>query len=299
MRESRQVSVIIPSYNRASLIRAAAQSVLSQTYPDITLIIVDDCSDDDTEAAVKSIGDARVRYFRMERNCGACAARNKGIELAAGAFIAFNDSDDQWLPDKIERQLEFLEKNCADIVLCKMECRTPDGKLTRPFPNLDGDRRLSYQELLRYNAASTQTMLGRAECFREVRFDERMPRLQDWDEILRLSRKFSVFYQNEILVHTFFQNDSISARPEKGAAAMERLFEKHRDAILSDRAAAESFFRKKAAFMTRAGLSAVRERTAAFRARPSLMNFARLLRDAAATAVRRRNLHDIIGGGIN
>lgn len=72
-----------------------------------------------------------------------------------------------------------------------------------------------------------------------------MPRLQDWDETLRLSKKYSVFYQNEILVHTFLQKDSISTHPEKGITAMQKLFEKHKDAILSSPDIAESFCRKK------------------------------------------------------
>ena len=84
-------------------------------------------------------------------------------------------------------------------------------------------------------------------------FDATMPRLQDWDEVLRLSQKFSVFYQNKILVHTFFQKDSISTHPEKAVLAMQKIFEKHKDAILSDPAIVESFFKKKASFVCKTG----------------------------------------------
>ena len=253
------VSVVIPTYNRSRIICASVNSVLNQTYKNIELIVVDDCSTDDTERTIRSMSDTRIKYIKLERNSGACVARNTGIEKAAGTFIAFNDSDDEWLPEKIEKQLDFLQKNNADIVLCKMECRTPENKFIHNFPEIEKDKQISYKELLKYNSASTQTIFGKAKCFKDMLFDSTMPRLQDWDETLRLSKKYSVFYQNEILVHTFFQKDSISTHPEKGVTAMQKLFEKHKDAILSSPDIAESFFRKKASFVCKTGKNPTEE----------------------------------------
>lgn len=103
------ISVIIPSYNRAFILTDAINSVLLQTYKNIELLFVDDCSTDNTEEIVKNITDSRFHYIRLEKNSGACTARNRGIKEAKGDYIAFNDSDDQWHIDKLEKQLSFLK----------------------------------------------------------------------------------------------------------------------------------------------------------------------------------------------
>lgn len=99
------VSVIIPTYNRGRLILDSVNSVLNQTYKNIELIVVDDCSTDDTKEVIESIKDSHIKYIKLEKNSGACIARNRGIEKSTGEFIAFNDSDDLWIPEKICRQL--------------------------------------------------------------------------------------------------------------------------------------------------------------------------------------------------
>lgn len=267
------VSVIIPTYNRGRLILDSINSVLNQTYKNIELIVVDDCSTDDTEKTVKSIDDSRIKYIKLEKNSGACVARNKGIEISRGEFIAFNDSDDLWLPEKINSQLDFLYENNAEISFCKMECRTPENNFIHNFPNIEFDRKISYKDLLKYNCASTQTIFGKSECFRNVMFDARMPRLQDWDEVLRLSQKYRIFYQNEILVNTFFQKDSISTHPEKAVLAMQKIFEKHKDVILSDPAIVESFFKKKASFVCKTGKNPKEEMKMILKYNPSAGTF--------------------------
>lgn len=136
------ISVIIPTYNRGSLILGAVNSVLNQTYRNIELLVVDDCSTDNTSQILENLKDSRIKYIRLEKNSGACTARNKGIEYASGEFIAFNDSDDLWLPEKLERQLAFLKENNADIVLCKMECKTPENEFIHNFPNLDKSQQI-------------------------------------------------------------------------------------------------------------------------------------------------------------
>ncbi len=271
------VSVIIPVYNREKLVADSIKSVLNQTYSNLEVIVVDDCSTDGTEGATKSVGDKRIKYVRLEKNSGACAARNRGIEEAAGKFISFNDSDDRWIGGKIEAQIDFLQKNDADVVLCKMRCFSADGKFLHDFPDLFADRKLSYDDLLLYNASSTQTFFGKAECFKKNPFDSRMPRLQDWDEILRISQNHSVFFQDKILVDSFLQPDSISTHPEKGVRAMEMLFEKHGKKIMSDAKIAESFFRKKSSFVCRSGKNPEAEMKVIFKIHPSPENFLKFI----------------------
>ncbi len=110
------VSVITPTYNSGRFIAEAIRSVQAQTYANWEMLITDDCSSDDTCAVVGRFAarDSRIRLFRLAENAGAGAARNNSIERARGRFIAFLDSDDRWLPEKLECQLAFMrEKGCA------------------------------------------------------------------------------------------------------------------------------------------------------------------------------------------
>ena len=106
------VSVIMPSYNSAKYIGRSVKSVLAQTYADFELIIVDDCSSDGTQDIVNVfLGDARVRFYINEKNSGAALSRNRALREAKGKYVAFLDSDDVWLPEKLEKQVAFMEKN--------------------------------------------------------------------------------------------------------------------------------------------------------------------------------------------
>ena len=106
-----KVSVIMPSYNTAQFIADSVRCVLAQTYTDWELIIVDDCSDDGTDQAIESfLSDSRIRYLKNEKNSGAAYSRNRALREATGKWIAFLDSDDLWMPDKLEKQIGFMEK---------------------------------------------------------------------------------------------------------------------------------------------------------------------------------------------
>ena len=106
------VSIIMPSYNTASFIAESIQSVLAQSYKDWELIIVDDCSPDNTDQVVKPyLSDERIMYLKNEKNSGAAVSRNRALREAKGKWIAFLDSDDLWMPDKLKKQISFMEKN--------------------------------------------------------------------------------------------------------------------------------------------------------------------------------------------
>ena len=108
---SELVSIIMPSYNTAEFIGLSIESVLSQTYTNWELIIVDDCSTDDTEKIVNTFKDNRIKFSRNKKNLGAALTRNKALREAKGIWIAFLDSDDIWLPKKLEHQIAFMKKN--------------------------------------------------------------------------------------------------------------------------------------------------------------------------------------------
>lgn len=106
------VSIIMPSYNTAKFISETIESVLAQTYPNWELIIVDDCSTDDTDAVVcPYLVDDRIRYIKNEKNSGAAVSRNRALREAKGKWVAFLDSDDLWFPEKLEKQISFMRKN--------------------------------------------------------------------------------------------------------------------------------------------------------------------------------------------
>lgn len=105
------VSIIMPSYNCGRFIAESIKSVLSQTYTNWELLIVDDCSTDDTASVVKAFADPRIRYQRNRQNEGAALTRNKALLAAKGRYIAFLDADDIWAPEKLEKQIAFMQQN--------------------------------------------------------------------------------------------------------------------------------------------------------------------------------------------
>jgi glycosyltransferase involved in cell wall biosynthesis len=102
------ISVVLPTYNRASMLAVAVQSVLAQTFADLELIVVDDGSTDETPGVLEAIADPRLVRLRSDQQRGAAVSRNAGIGAARGEFLAFQDSDDEWLPGKLERQLSVF-----------------------------------------------------------------------------------------------------------------------------------------------------------------------------------------------
>lgn len=105
------VSIIMPSWNTGKFIAESIQSVINQTYENWELLIVDDCSTDNTDEVVSGFNDSRIKYFKNEHNSGAALTRNRAMREAQGEWIAFLDSDDLWSPDKLEKQIAFMNEN--------------------------------------------------------------------------------------------------------------------------------------------------------------------------------------------
>ena len=199
------VTVIIPTFNRAHFIGRAIQSVLNQTYHDFELIIVDDGSTDETEEIVQGFNDSRVSFIRHSRNSGAAAARNTGIKAARGKYIAFQDSDVEWLPQKLERQMEVFEldgRNRLGLVLCDIIAVSSKGeRILKPRMH-----KLNYEDLLYPAAHGVGTeafLLKRDLTAPELHFDERLPALQDWELLFRISRVCYFGYVAEPLVRSY------------------------------------------------------------------------------------------------
>lgn len=216
------ISVIIPTYNREKTIIRSIKSILNQTYQDFELLIIDDGSTDRTREVVEAIKDSRVKYL-YQKNQGACVARNYGINCSKGSYIAFQDSDDLWLPEKLEKQLKVFQNNKdVDIVCCKTSCVRLDG--TKIYPMKD------FQEGIIDNmhgpiGISTQTIMIKKEVAQKVKFDPKVTRYQDLDFLLTAQKNFNIYCMNEYLVERFHNVDSITNHPER-AYNMELYFEK-------------------------------------------------------------------------
>lgn len=240
------ISVIIPTYNRAHLIEKSIESILCQTYKDIEIIIVDDGSTDNTAEVIKKLDSEKIKYISLEKNHGACFARNIGIKNASGQYIAFQDSDDIWHKNKLEKQLDFLKKYNYDFIFCGMTrimLENPDKKYY--FPNNDFDSSKNcFEQLLYINSVGTQTILCKKECFSKIMFDPNLKRFQDWDLALQAARYFKIGYLKESLVDSYVQVDSISKSKVANSRAWQDLYKKYeKDIKKNDRIYAKYLFR--------------------------------------------------------
>lgn len=231
------VSVVIPVYNRQNTIRNSILSVLDQVGFDLEIIVVDDFSTDNTKEEVLSINDDRVKYFKLTKNSGACVARNYGIQKSKGEYIAFQDSDDIWLPNKLEKQINKLKEVNTDIISCSMIAN--NGEMTWFVPNITNiyNRFINIQDVLRHSFISTQTILAKRKVFDLNLFDKNMPRMQDWDFILRAVQNSKLYFMEDRLVEQFIQNDSITSNPKKGIIALDLIYEKYRNLFDNDKIA--------------------------------------------------------------
>ena len=225
MEHSELISVVIPSYNRKDRLPACMDSVLGQSYGNIELIVVDDASTDGTRELFRNMRDPRVRYLRYEENRGACHARNYGAERAEGGLIAFQDSDDIWHPDKLEKQYRHLKKTGADMCYCGMNRVSEGGSFYYPVHAPRPGH--AQEDFLAENRAGTQTMLMHRFVWEKLRFDESIRRYQDWDFAIRAASRFELAYLPEALVESEVGSDSISAVVDSYPHLL-RLYEKHR-----------------------------------------------------------------------
>lgn len=221
------VSIIIPTYNRGYIIEECIDNILRQTYPKFEIILIDDGSKDDTEKKVKAYNDARISYIYQE-NKGACAARNAGVDFAKGGLIAFQDSDDLWQVDKLQRQVDVINETKADLVFCKKNIAGRKKKDLRCMKEGFFDKKSN--SLL---GISTQTILGKANVFKDNRFDVQMPRCQELELLIRLSNHYKIYCMDEILVEYREQKNSISRNMKNLIIACELILEKNKS-ILDD-----------------------------------------------------------------
>lgn len=210
------VSVIIPTYNREATIGAAIQSVLWQVGSEIELIVVDDGSRDGTRGVVEGFSDPRVKLISLDENRGANHARNIGWRHARGKWVAFQDSDDIWHPDKLAVQMEAISRrpSAAGCFSAFVRCGLGYAARVPSFDIHEGDGLAD--QILHENFVSTQTLVVSRDALEEAGgFDETLPRFQDWDLAIRLLQRRPLCYVPQPLVTVIDSDDSISHDPQK------------------------------------------------------------------------------------
>ena len=197
--DSPKVSVIVPTYNRADRLERALNSIVSQTYQDFELIVVDDGSTDKTSQLMKSF--PKAQYFYIKKNSGVSKARNVGLAFAKGELICFLDSDDLWKEKKIQIQSLWLENNKDSQICYTDEIWVRNGVRVNP---MNRHRKYSgdiFRHCLGLCIVSPSSVMIRAKLFDEIgNFDESLPACEDYDLWLRIASKYAFHFIEEPLI---------------------------------------------------------------------------------------------------
>lgn len=241
-----EISVVIPVYNREKTIKRCIDSVVNQTYPVFEIIMVDDGSTDKTLDIVKEEYGDKITIIRQKHK-GAQAARNAGIRAAQGKYIGFLDSDDEWMPNKIELQVQELQKN-GDVVVCgdgytQMDWGKNVPLVYRRTGNIGKNSRMGVRSPLRMNGISGNiyetalektfgdfdSLLAPKKSLVDIGYlDEKVPSFQEWDVVIRLAEKNRfVYIKKPLYVYHLHDGDTISKNSEKIIAGKEYIVKKY------------------------------------------------------------------------
>lgn len=246
------VSVIIPVHNREKYIIRSIKSVLNQTYKELEIIVVDDASTDKTAELIREIydKDVCVSLIRNSYKIGANASRNKGINIARGKYIAFQDSDDMWYPNKLEKQMELLNEEKSDFIYCRVKRKHLSSGKEYIFPKdkLDLSKDITYQ-FLHSCMAMTPSIVVKKACFDEVPLTADMMRFQEWDFVIEMSMKYKISFYDEVLMEANVLDDSVSSDMSMGLKYISMLYDKHKMLIDKYPQIHSEFLQRKARYM--------------------------------------------------
>ena len=220
-----RVSVVIPTWDRAASFGRALDSALAQMEPDFEVVVIDDGSPSDAaERVVRDRADARIRYIRLPAHRGVSGARNAGVLAATGTYVAFLDDDDEWLPQKLQRQLETIEgadDSVGAVYTARFTIDVPTGRCTttrfaRSFRPGDG------------NTVTTSSILIKRDCLTQAGpFDEELEAGEDYDMWIRVAERSRFVYLDVPLVKYYVHAGSISTDYRKKRRASELLLKKY------------------------------------------------------------------------
>ena len=203
------VSIIMPTYNCGSFIKETIESVLNQTYKNWELIIVDDCSKDDTEKAVKTIKDKRIKYHKLKTNSGAAVARTEAMKKAKGYYMAFLDSDDLWYPDKLEKQIKFMKDNNYDFTCTAYEQIDEKENLLNKIIKVK--KKANYDRILLDCPVGNSTVMYNVEKLGKFEVPNIRKRNDDalWLQIIKKAKY--IYGYDEVLMKYRIRQNSISS----------------------------------------------------------------------------------------
>lgn len=226
LNQSPLVSVVIPTYNRAKVVERALKTAFAQTYRNLEIIVVDDGSTDNTETALTPYQD-RIRYY-YQKNQGASAARNRAIQESRGKYIAFLDSDDEWLPAKIEKQVALLESR-PDLSF--VACLATNER--RTYTGYDDHDRQFLKFIVQPFTQNMTRYVVRRECFeKHGLFDTSIHGPEDWELWLRLLQQGCRFgFVPDVLMIYTTSEDAISSRPYAMLAGEKIIRERYVDTL--------------------------------------------------------------------
>jgi glycosyltransferase involved in cell wall biosynthesis len=238
MSEAR-ISVVIPAYNRAETIAYCLDSVCSQTFLPLEIIVVDDCSTDETVKIVNDYGriHSLVRCVSLSKKSGAQAARNRGIREARGEWVAFQDSDDEWTPDKLEKQIAAVKlANFNPMTVVHADAWLYDhntGERNKwRLQRLEGE---VFSELLRLPGSFFPSILTTKVALEGVGLlDENVPSYQEWDTAIRLAKDCNFIHlQEPTFIYHLHSGETISKNRIKDIDGYQYVIDKHREEILN------------------------------------------------------------------
>ena len=217
------ISIVIPTYNRVNFLKRAIETVLNQTYENLEILIIDDSSSVDNKKNIDNFNDNRIMYFKNKTRRGAPYSRNVGIKNAKGKFIAFLDDDDEWEPNKLEKQLKAFDENVGLVVCYSLDERFGMKRINKPPNNI------TYEDLLKsFNLSSTSSYLVRNDVFDKVGyFDLNLPSAQEYDLALRISKYYSIKTIPEVLMIQHESEGQISTNWTKKIMGIMALYNKH------------------------------------------------------------------------
>jgi glycosyltransferase involved in cell wall biosynthesis len=224
------VTVIIPTFNRASIVGRAIRSVLGQTYPNWELFVVDDASTDGTEREVRNYSDKRITYIRLHQNRRVSAARNTGIRSAQGEYVSFLDDDDEWLPEKLAKEVEVLRNSDPEVGLVYTGKTVYDehGRVLQVrMPTLSG---WVYDAMLdrHFIGSPSRVMVKKQVLDRVAGFDETFVNCQDYDLWLRVAKVSKIAVVPCFLVKRYLLSDQMSGSLRNICEGWEHILMKFR-----------------------------------------------------------------------
>ncbi|WP_162906667.1 glycosyltransferase family 2 protein [Algihabitans albus] len=265
------VSIVVPVFNRAEQISNCLLSICGQTYRNTEIIVVDDCSTDETLAAIALCEDPRLRVIKADRNGGAASARNLGVEAATGDLIAFQDSDDYWVPHKIEDQVtKILSLPDTYIGLYSGKIRYgkygPGDCSFVPHPEDHAPSDQIFETTAYKNHVTMQTLMVRREVFDgDLRFDARLRANEDWEFTLLLARLGKIAFDPQPHCVAAVSADSISRGLGRNAWTTLYIVRKHRALLMAHpRALAQHFY----------GIARILSRLKKYRSANTVMKYA-------------------------